>query len=96
MVEKVNYGTSIRTNGTVARVLTRSAEHARGFKVMLKEGGVVGRRTQLIEKRAASRREAPITRRASADAADLSSDEYLASIDLSPPTPRQRLRDART
>ena len=54
VVEKANYGTSIRTNGTVARILTRSAEHARGFKVML-EGGVVGRCTALIERRPSAR-----------------------------------------
>ena len=92
VVEKANYGTAIRTNGTVARVLTRSAEHARGFKVML-EGGVVGRCTTLIERRAsASGDDKPPTRTTSSAS---SSDDYLASIDLLPPPPGQRLRDSR-
>ena len=42
VVEKKNYGTDVRIEGTVSRVLTKSAAHRHGFKVML-TSGVVGR-----------------------------------------------------
>lgn len=40
-------GTGQRTNGTVAQVLTRAAEHGRGFKVRL-ANGTVGRCVELL------------------------------------------------
>ena len=46
VVEKKNYGTSIRIEGVVSRVLTKSAAHRHGFKVMLTTG-VVGRCTEI-------------------------------------------------
>lgn len=94
VVEKAHYGTDVRTNGTVARVLTRSARHHRGFKVLL-TCGTVGRCTDLIESKVATstRQPKPSTSEA-ADPSELSSEDYLASIDLMPPPPGQRLRDA--
>ena len=47
VVQKQHYGTGILTNGTVAQVLTRSAEHHRGFKVRL-HTGIVGRCVELL------------------------------------------------
>lgn len=89
VVEKANYGTELRTVGTVARVLTRAANHPRGHKVML-QNGVVGRCTQLIE-RVDSVEEA--IRAPPSSEGEMSSEEYLASIDLTPPPPGIRLRD---
>ena len=48
VVEKANYNTELRTVGTVARVLTRAAQHPRGFKVEL-VGGVVGRVCEVVD-----------------------------------------------
>ena len=48
VVRKQDYGTDVRIVGIVARVLTRSAQHARGFKVQLVDG-VIGRCTDLID-----------------------------------------------
>ena len=47
VVQKADYGTDRRI-GTVARVLTRAAEHPRGFKVEL-VGGVVGRVCEVVD-----------------------------------------------
>jgi len=47
VVQKVDYASGLLTNGTVARVLTRSRRHSRGFKVML-QGGVVGRVQHIV------------------------------------------------
>ena len=82
VVEKANYGTDLRTSGVVARVLTRAAQHPRGFKVML-QNGVVGRCTD-IEQRAAQESE-------SSSVSD--SDAYLAAIRDELPPPGIRLRD---
>lgn len=46
VVEKKNYGTDVRIEGIVSRVLTKSAAHRHGFKVMLTTG-VVGRCTEI-------------------------------------------------
>ena len=86
VVEKVNYGTDVRSVGVVARVLTRSAEHARGFKVMLATG-VVGRCTEIRQRVAAET--APPNH---LDPVVGSSEDYLAAIAL-PPPPGMRLRD---
>ena len=92
IVEKANYGTDIRVNGTVSRVLTRASQHPRGFKVML-TSGVVGRCTQLIQTSAlATRRSSSST--TSDEEGAISSDDYLASIE--PPPPGIRLRDLET
>jgi len=40
IVEKQNQLTGVQTEGTVARVLTRSASHTHGIKVMLEDGRV--------------------------------------------------------
>ena len=48
VVQKADYGTDRRVVGTVARVLTRAAEHPRGFKVEL-VGGVVGRVCEVVD-----------------------------------------------
>ena len=90
VVEKANYGTDERTVGIVSRVLTRSAEHSRGFKVRL-QNGVVGRCTQLIERAVSS--DTGTTDSSSSGAAD-SSEAYLASLDLSQPPPGIRLSDS--
>jgi len=50
VVQKADYGTAKRAVGTVARVLTRAAEHPRGFKVEL-VGGVVGRVCEVVEEK---------------------------------------------
>jgi len=42
IVEKQNQRTGVRTEGVVARILTKSASHPHGIKVML-ENGRVGR-----------------------------------------------------
>ena len=46
VVEKKNYGTDVRIEGIVSRVLTKSAAHRHGFKVMLTTG-IVGRCTAI-------------------------------------------------
>ena len=88
VVEKANYGTDLRTAGVVSRVLTRAAQHPRGFKVML-QNGVVGRCTDLIERGAGL----PSARPKSDDPD--SSDAYLDSIweDLQPQYIRTPMRE---
>ena len=86
VVQKMNYGTDERDVGIVARVLTRSAQHHRGFKVML-ESGIVGRCTELLER-------STVEQQGSGSKSE--SDLYLESIDLLPPAPGIRLRDSET
>ena len=40
IVEKQNQRTGLRTEGVVARILTKSASHPHGIKVMLTDGRV--------------------------------------------------------
>jgi len=40
IVEKQNQPTGLQTEGTVARILTKSASHTHGIKVMLVDGRV--------------------------------------------------------
>ena len=89
VVEKANYGTDLRTIGVVSRVLTRAAQHPRGFKVML-QNGVVGRCTDLIERGTGL---PPADRPKSADPD--SSDAYLDSIweDITPQVRRTPMRE---
>jgi uncharacterized repeat protein (TIGR03833 family) len=47
VVEKQNQRTGKFTEGTVARVLTKSPEHPHGIKVML-DNGVVGRVKEIV------------------------------------------------
>ena len=47
VLQKQHYHTGERTNGTVAAVLTRAAEHSRGFKVRL-SSNIVGRCVELL------------------------------------------------
>lgn len=47
MVEKQNQPTGALTEGTVARILTKSASHPRGIKVMLQDGRV-GRVQEIV------------------------------------------------
>ncbi len=49
VVEKQNQGTGARTEGVVARLLTKSPNHPRGIKVML-EDGTVGRVQAILER----------------------------------------------
>jgi len=85
VVEKANYGTDLRTVGTVSRLLTRAPQHPRGFKVMLSDG-TVGRCTELLE------RGAPPPPQQQRRPQKSESDEYLESL-LVPPPPGIRLRD---
>jgi uncharacterized repeat protein (TIGR03833 family) len=48
IVEKQNQGTGKLTTGTVARILTNSATHPHGIKVMLVDGKV-GRVQAIVE-----------------------------------------------
>jgi uncharacterized repeat protein (TIGR03833 family) len=48
IVEKHNQGTGKLTTGTVARILTNSATHPHGIKVMLVDGKV-GRVQAIVE-----------------------------------------------
>jgi len=48
VVEKQNQGTGKLTEGIVQRILTKSASHPHGIKVML-ENGIVGRVKEIIE-----------------------------------------------
>lgn len=48
IIEKQNQPTGIETEGIVARLLTKSADHPHGIKVVL-TGGKVGRVQRLIE-----------------------------------------------
>lgn len=48
VVQKQDQRTGKLTEGTVARLLTNSAKHPRGIKVML-EDGIVGRVQEIIE-----------------------------------------------
>lgn len=48
VLQKQHYACGTRTNGTVARVLTRSSQHSRGFKVLL-ECGIVGRVADIVD-----------------------------------------------
>ena len=48
IVLKKDQSTGILTRGTVKRILTKSAQHHRGIKVMLNDGQV-GRVQQIIE-----------------------------------------------
>ena len=90
IVEKANYGTDVRSVGVVGRVLTRAAEHPRGFKVRL-SNGIVGRVTELIERCATEATQA--SRRApGTEAAAESSDAYLDTI-METPAPGIRLSD---
>ncbi|MDD3746857.1 MAG: YwbE family protein [Anaerostipes sp.] len=47
VVQKQDQRTGQLTEGTVARILTNSAKHPRGIKVML-EGGIVGRVQEIL------------------------------------------------
>ncbi|MDD4370003.1 MAG: YwbE family protein [Anaerostipes sp.] len=47
VVQKQDQRTGKLTQGTVARILTNSAKHSRGIKVML-EGGIVGRVQEIL------------------------------------------------
>ena len=47
VLQKQHYHTGERTNGTVAAVLTRAAEHSRGYKVRL-SSNIVGRCIELL------------------------------------------------
>ncbi len=47
VVQKQDQRTGKLTQGTVARILTNSAKHPRGIKVML-EGGIVGRVQEIL------------------------------------------------
>ena len=47
VLQKQHYHTGERTNGTVAAVLTRAAEHSRGYKVRL-SSNIVGRCVELL------------------------------------------------
>jgi len=47
VVEKQNQRTGQRTEGIVARILTKSPSHPHGIKVML-EGGKVGRVQEIL------------------------------------------------
>ena len=40
IIEKQNQGTGQQTEGVVARILTKSASHPHGIKVMLQDGRV--------------------------------------------------------
>jgi len=40
VIEKQNQGTGLQTEGVVARILTKSASHPHGIKVMLQDGRV--------------------------------------------------------
>lgn len=97
VVEKANYGTDIRTSGTVSRVLTRAMQHPRGFKVRL-TCGTVGRCTELIRREvrrgSESESQPPITSSSGEPSVISESDAYLESLDLTPPAPGQRLRDS--
>jgi uncharacterized repeat protein (TIGR03833 family) len=48
VLQKQHYMCGTRTNGTVERVLTRSSQHSRGFKVLL-DCGVIGRVADIID-----------------------------------------------
>lgn len=48
VVKKEDQRTGKLTEGTVTRLLTNSANHPRGIKVML-EGGIVGRVQHIID-----------------------------------------------
>jgi len=48
VVEKQNQGSGALTDGVVARILTKSATHPHGIKVMLADGRV-GRVDSLVE-----------------------------------------------
>jgi len=47
VLQKQHYHTGERTNGTVDAVLTRAAEHSRGYKVRL-SSNIVGRCVELL------------------------------------------------
>lgn len=48
VVEKQNQRTNVLTEGIVKRILTNSANHPHGIKVML-EDGIVGRVKQIVK-----------------------------------------------
>ncbi|PAT01265.1 hypothetical protein CI105_07350 [Candidatus Izimaplasma bacterium ZiA1] len=48
VVEKQNQRTNVLTEGVVKRILTNSANHPHGIKVML-EDGIVGRVKQIVK-----------------------------------------------
>lgn len=50
IVEKQNQSTGLQTEGVVARILTKSATHPHGIKVMLTDGRV-GRVQEIVESR---------------------------------------------
>ena len=93
VVEKRHYGTTVRAVGVVERVLTRAAEHPRGFKVLLSDG-VVGRCTEIREVRNQGAFDED-SRGLGASLATQSSDDFLAAIEeeLATPPPGIRLRD---
>lgn len=49
IVLKKDQGTGALTRGHVARILTNSPNHPHGIKVMLTEGGAVGRVQRIVE-----------------------------------------------
>ena len=48
IVLKKDQGTGALTRGHVGRILTKSAYHPHGIKVMLMEGGAVGRVKEIL------------------------------------------------
>ncbi len=49
IVLKKDQATGVLTRGHVKRILTNSANHPHGIKVMLEEGNMVGRVKEIIE-----------------------------------------------
>ena len=49
IVLKKDQATGLLTRGHVKRILTNSANHPHGIKVMLEEGNMVGRVKEIIE-----------------------------------------------
>ncbi len=49
IVLKKDQATGVLTRGHVKRILTNSANHPHGIKVMLEEGSMVGRVKEIIE-----------------------------------------------
>lgn len=49
VVQKQDQRTGALTSGTIQRILTNSAQHPRGIKVML-DGGIVGRVMNIKDK----------------------------------------------
>ena len=103
-MQKQYYGTAERTVGVVERVLTRAAEHPRGFKVRL-TCGIVGRCTDLIQRatpRETHKNKGTSKNKGEAEGegeqtdmdGEMSSDDYLAALEMElRPPPGIRLAD---